>query len=152
MIEENKFYDVSFKLASFNTEGGCFALFSLIPQIKETTYTFEGLSDERFRELEHMLNSVGVSLIHVTKTRCQSSAIIEQDETEDTSLFGCIDDLLSAREKMYSIAKDKTLDEDMKVSETKIALRDFKSSIYTLLKEIKMEMIKDDNRETDDSE
>lgn len=138
MINDPRDYDVQFKLTCYSAESPLFALLSCVPQIKEATFRFESISDEDWREKEHVLSSVGATLVHVQKTPHIPVEEPEEEEYEpDTKdipkekVAGVLfDEVLRRREAIYE--EGEKGDSESAAREA----RDYNYTITALLDEI----------------
>jgi hypothetical protein len=162
-------YDVEFCIASFSAEQPTFALLSTLPQIKDFRFRFEDLSDDRFRELEHVLNSIGVNVIQLTKEAAKEPQPTPPPEPEiddldvtklepELRVGKLLDEVLHRRQVVHDTVKDETIDGEKRDSEVSLNIRDYHLASSALMEEMKTQIIEELTEgmeiefETDDDE
>ena len=111
-------YDIEFSLGCFNTESRLWVLFQFLPEMKNFRYTRTAMDDEEFREIENMIQSVGVEMRNLVKvphlddTAPKSREEPEEDLTESEMLGRLLDEVLCAREDLHALHAQGRTSED----------------------------------------
>lgn len=147
---DQRIYDVEFNISSFTAESAAFALLATLPMIKEARFRFEAIDDERFREIEHVLNSIGVSICRLDKTVAEATLQQEEPEEEEGVDFEAVpaekrigamlDNLLHQRQTIYDTV-DSDLPDAKKQKEVSLSTRDFHTSVAGFMEEMKKQIV-----------
>lgn len=111
---DKKLYDISFKITCVNPESRLHSLFYALPVLEEMTFSFKGMSDEKWLCKLHNLHSLGIEAIELTKTPLQVS---ETDGLVETLVEGlnCFMQAISTEDDKESEAARKELVKNLSV-------------------------------------
>jgi hypothetical protein len=140
LLNNDRLYDVSFRINSYTAESQAFALLAALPEIKSFIFEYNGITEERFREIEHVLASIGVNMLDMTKEPHipEKEDVVQEEEKaeealpEEVKIAALLDELLHRRQIIYDTANSK-IEEDKKIKEVEINTRDYQNTVNTLI-------------------